>query len=137
MTAQAIAVRSIEVAATIGVGALIVWLIRLGAPPSNPRLGFWIGLTALSPIGLALLIFAVIPTYFRPLVATRIGIVGLGSFLSVAAVTYVAAQAGTRLTLDRHAAIGVVLIASSLVFGTGLQLMFLLLAPSIAVLLSH
>jgi hypothetical protein len=134
MTVGAIADRLLFVAAPIGVGALLVWLVRLSAPSSNPALGLVIGIIALSPIGLALLMLAVTPTYFRPLVTTRIGVVCLGALVVVAAVTFATAQLGTRLTLKQRAGSGITLIVSALVLGTGAQFLLVLLGPPLAIL---
>jgi hypothetical protein len=126
--------RLLFVAAPCGVGVLLVWFVRLNAPSSNPALGLVIGLIALSPIGLALLMLAVTPTYFRPLVTTRIGVVCLGGLIAVAALTYAMAQLGARWTLKQRTAAGITLIASALVLGTGAQFLLVLLGPPLAIL---
>lgn len=95
----------------------------------------WLTLTlmVLSPLGLALLIFAVTPTYFRPLYTTSTGGWLLLALAASESLGYVGVQFGLGRIARRQVAAGAVAIALALALA-GAAFLLILLAPPLAVL---
>lgn len=95
----------------------------------------WVALTlvSFSPVAFGLLIFAITPTYFRPLYEDAQGVTMLVGFAVVVAVGSAASQLAVRSFRHGHNLAGAVL-SSLTVICVLPALFFVLLGPSIAVL---
>lgn len=95
----------------------------------------WVALTLVgfSPVAFGLLIFAITPTYFRPLYEDAPGVTMLIAFAAVVAVGSAASQLAVRGFRHGHNLAGAVL-ASLTVICVLPALLFILLGPPIAIL---
>jgi len=98
------------------------------------RLAIVLGVVAVSPTFIGLIMFFVTPTYFRPMFENVVSLVLLGLFFAAIGAGYVLLRFAAGLFLKGSAALGVLLLAVYTMFW-GLALWIVLIGPAVLSLL--
>lgn len=98
------------------------------------RLAIALGVVAVSPTFIGLVLFFVTPTYFRPMFENVVSLVLLGLLVAAVGAGYVLLSVAAGLFRKGSAALGVLLLAIYSVFW-GFALWIVLIGPAVLILL--